>query len=102
MNRERYVDQRLHDWLDEGPHQAPEEIVWAALDKVDEVPQRRAWVAGLDGLLLRFRPAAGILGVAAVVVLALTAYLLFGSRNVGDMSPTPRAFTPDDVAGIVV
>lgn len=100
MNRD--VDRRLHDWLDEGPHQVPERIVWAALDKVEETRQRRAWVAALDGLLLRFGPAAGVLGVAMVVVLALAAYLLFGSRNVGDNSPTPRAFTPGDLASIVI
>lgn len=100
MNRD--IDRRLHAWLDEGPQQAPEKIVWAALDKVEDMPQRRAWVAALDGLLLRVRPAAGVLGAAAVVVLALTAYLLFNARNVGDTSPTPRAFTPNDVASIVV
>lgn len=100
MNRDDDTDRLLHAWLDEGAMQAPERVVWAALEETERIPQRRAWVRALDGLLLRFRPAAGVLGVAAV--LALAAYLLLAGRNMGDTSPTPRVVTLEDLTSIVV
>jgi hypothetical protein len=102
MNRDRETDRRLRAWLEEGADEAPEAIVWAALDDVERVPQRRAWVAALDGLLLRLRPAAGVASIAAVVMLALGAYLFFGPRNLGDISPTPPPLTLDDLPAIVL
>ena len=102
MNRERDTDRRLRAWLDEGSNEAPADIVWSALDEVERIPQRRGWIASVDGLLLRLKPAAGVAAIAAVVVLALSAFLLLGPRDLGQPSPTPRPLTLEDLPAIVL
>jgi hypothetical protein len=101
MNREPDFDQILHGWLDEGADTAPERFVWAALDNVDHTNQRGAGWALLEGTLMKLKPAAPILGVAAVVLLAIAAIQFVGD-NVGDPSqptaqpsPTPEVFSGD-------
>jgi hypothetical protein len=101
MNRDRDFDQTLRHWLDDGADRAPERYVWAALDDVERTEQRGAWQASLEGILMKLKPAAPILGVAAVVLLAIAAIQLVG-RNVGQPDPTPRAFTSADLPNIVL
>jgi hypothetical protein len=88
MNRQRDVDQLLRTWLEDGLDQAPERFVWAALEQVDRAPQRGAWRVSLEGFLMRFQPAAPILGVAAVAIAAVALYVAFAGGNVGDPGPT--------------
>jgi hypothetical protein len=103
MNRERDFDRTLRRWLDDGAESAPERFVWAALEDAAQTSQRGAWVALLEGTLMKLKPAAPMLGIAAVVVLAIAAFQLLGG-NVGtptQPSPTPRTFTSADLPNIV-
>jgi hypothetical protein len=104
MNRERDVDQILKHWLADGADRAPERFVWAALEETERIAQRGAWQASLEGFLMKFKTAAPFLGVAAVAILALAAYQLWGPGVGGpheSASPTPRAVTAGDLASIV-
>jgi hypothetical protein len=104
MNRERDVEQALRSWVDEGPDLAPEHFVWSALEAVERTPQRGAWQASLEGLFMKLKPAAPVLGVAAAIVIALAAFQLFGG-NVGGPdtpTPTPRVITSADLPNIVL
>jgi hypothetical protein len=107
MNRDRDFDHTLRQWLDDGADRAPERYVWAALENVDRTPQRGAWRALLERTIMKLKPAAPILGVAAVVLLAIAAFQYLGG-NVGDPrqptpqpSATPRHFTSADLPSIV-
>lgn len=102
MNREGDFDQTLRRWLDDGADRAPERFVWAALDDAQRTRQRGARLALLEGFLMKLKPAAPMLGVAAVAILAIAALQLFGG-NVGgpDPTPTPRIFTEADLPTIV-
>ena len=103
MNREVDFERTIRSWLDDGANRAPERFVWAALEDVERMPQRGAWWALLEGTLMKLKPAAPLLGVAAVVIVAIAMYQLFGG-NVGarnEPSPTPRTFTSADLPTIV-
>jgi hypothetical protein len=103
MNRERDFDQTLRRWLDDGADQAPERFVWAALEDVRHTNQRGARWALLEGTIMKLKPVAPILGVAAVVLLAIAMFQLLGG-NVGgpDPTPTPRSYSAEELAAIVV
>ena len=95
MNRERDVNDTVNRWLDEGADRAPERFVWAALEEVERTPQRGAWWVSLENLNMPVKFAAPVLGIAAVLALALAvgAFVL-GGQNVGgpsDPSPSPEA-----------
>lgn len=103
MNRDRDFDQTLKRWLDDGADRAPERYVWAALDEVDRTRQPGAWAALLEGTLMKLKPAVPILGVAAVLLVAIAAYQFLGG-NVGgppEPTPTPRAYTAEELPTIV-
>lgn len=105
MNRERDFDQTLKHWLDDGADHAPERFIWAALDDVERTAQRGAWWVSLEELLMNLKPAVLALGAAAVIILAVAAYQLFGASNVGGPSeptPTPAAFTSTDLPEIIL
>jgi hypothetical protein len=102
MNREPSFDQTVMDWLDEGADRAPERFVWAALEEVERTAQRGAWPASTEEFLMQFKRAVPMLGIAAAVVLAIVAYQVFGTSNVGDAEPTPRAYTAEDLPNIVL
>jgi hypothetical protein len=90
MNRDRDFDQTLTHWLEDGADQAPERFIWAALDDVERTAQRGAW-SSLEGFLMKLKTAAPYLGVAAVILLAIAAYQVFGGANVGTSEPSPRS-----------
>ncbi len=115
MNRERDLDQTVKNWLHEGADQAPERFIWAALDDVERTAQRGAWLASLEGFLMKLKPVAPILGIAALIIVAMAAYQLLGGPNVGGPSPSPSpsssagsdpvpggTFTSEDLANIVL
>jgi hypothetical protein len=58
----------------------------------------------LEGFLMKLKPAAPFLGLAAILVLAFGAFQLFTRPNLGEPEPTitPRAFSPADLPRIVV
>jgi hypothetical protein len=104
MTRERDFEHVLRSWIEEGADLAPERFVWSALEAVETTPQRGAWQASLEGLIMKLKPAAPILGVAAAIVIALAAFQLFGG-NVGGPdtpTPTPRVITSADLPNIVL
>jgi len=102
MNRKQDFDQTLRSWLDDGADQAPERFVWAALEDVERTAQRGAWLASLEGFIMKLKPAAPILGVAAVVLLAIAGYSLFGGNVGGPPTPIARTFTGADLPTIVL
>jgi hypothetical protein len=99
MNRNRDFDETIASWLDEGADRAPERYVWAVLEDVERTAQRGAWMASLEEFLMHLKPAAPVLGVVAVVVLAIAAYQAFGTPNVGDAEP--RVYTTEDLPNII-
>lgn len=100
MNLERDTDRLLRTWVSEGIDRAPERFVWAALDEIEGLPQRTAWRTRLDGLGTRLRPAAALVGAAAVVLVAVSilARIVAPSLGVGG----PRTFEPVDLQGIIL
>lgn len=64
---------------------------------VERTPQRVAWMATTEEFLMQFKRAAPVLGIAAAVVLAIIAFQIIGTRNVGDPDPTPRAYSQQDL-----
>ncbi len=103
MNRERDAEHALRSWIEEGAELAPERFVWSALEAIETTPQRGAWQASLEGLIMKLKSAAPVLGVAAAVVIAVAAFQL-GARIGGPTtpSPAPRLFTRADLPGIVL
>jgi hypothetical protein len=102
MNREPDFDSVVTSWIDEGADRAPERFVWAAIEDVERTPQRGAWVASTEEYLMQLKRAAPVLGIAAAIVLAIVAFQIVGTRNVGDPDPTPRAYAPEDLETIVI
>ena len=107
MNVERDSDRQLRDWVDQGVDRAPERFVWAALDDIEQVPQRPAWRTRIDRALgtgglgmARLRPVAGLVAVAAVALVALTIATVMGP-GVGP-PPASRAFAVADLERIVL
>lgn len=102
MNRQTDFDQTLVDWIDEGADRAPERFVWAALEDVERTAQRGAWQASTEDFFMRLKSATPILGIAAVVVLAIIAYQLAASPDLGIGDPAPRTYSAEDMADIVM
>ena len=74
MSVERDTDRQLRAWVSEGLDRAPERFVWAALDEIERLPQRPPWRTRLERLVIRARPAAAVLGVAAAIVVAVVTF----------------------------
>lgn len=89
MNREPNVDEIVARWVDDGPEVAPERLVWAALEEVERTPQRGAWRVALENAPMFKKIAAPVLGIAAVVLVAIVAYQLGTDRGTGQ-APTTR------------
>lgn len=100
MNVERDTDRRLRAWASEGIDRAPERFVWAALDEIEQIPQRTAWRTRLDGLAIRLWPAAAVVGAAAVILLAIAIIAQVVTPNLG--VGVPRQFETADLPGIVL
>ena len=100
MNVERETDRQLRAWASEGIDRAPERFVWAALDEIEQLPQRTAWRTRLDGLGLRLRPAAVLVGAAAVILIAVAILVRAVAPNLGVGGP--RHFLTEDLPGIVL
>jgi len=91
MSHERNFERVLRSWVDEGADLAPERFVWTALEAAETTPQREAWQASLEGLIMKLKPAAPILGVAAVAILAIVTYQLFAKPVGQEPTPMPSA-----------
>lgn len=102
MTRQPDFDHVVTEWLDDGADRAPDRFVWAALEEVERTPQRVARVATTEEFLMQFKRAAPVLGIAAAVVLAILAFQIVGSPNVGDDDPTPRVYTQEDLKRSVI
>ena len=100
MSIERDTDRQLRAWAAEGIDRAPERFVWAALDEIEQIPQRMAWRTRLDGLAIRVRPAAVLVGAAAVILIAIAIITRAVAPNLGIGGP--RAFVTADLQGIAV
>ena len=100
MNVERDSDRQLRAWAAEGIDRAPERFVWAALDEIEQVAQRTPWRTRLEGLAMRLRPAAVLVGAAAVILIAIAILARAVAPNLGVGGP--RDFVTDDLPGIVL
>jgi len=92
MSHEPISDQILTRWVDEGPEVAPERFVWAALDQVEQTPQRRSWRVALENTPMILKVAVPVLGAAAVIVLTVFAF--------GRLNPAPTGTPTDSPAAI--
>lgn len=100
MNVERDSDRQLRAWAAEGIDRAPERFVWAALDEIEQVPQRPAWRTRFEGFAVRLRPAAVLVGAAAVILIAIAILARAIAPNLGVGGA--REFVTDDLPGIVL
>jgi hypothetical protein len=100
MNIERDTDRQLRAWASEGIDRAPERFVWAALDEIERIPQRTAWRTRLEGMAIRLRPAAALVGAAAVILVAIAILARVVAPNLGVGSP--RDFVIADLPGILL
>jgi hypothetical protein len=89
MNSRSDFDDQLRAWADLGDERLPSRYLDAALAQIETTPQSGAWWRPLEGILMKLKPAAPFLGVAAAVVLAIATYQLIARPNVGDSSPSP-------------
>jgi hypothetical protein len=104
MNRLEDFDQQLRDWSDIGDEHLPSRYLDAALARIDVTPQRGASWWPLEGFLMKLKPAAPVLGIAAIVLLAIAGYQFFGGTVGGPTtpSPTPRVIAATDLPNIVL
>jgi hypothetical protein len=100
MNVERDTDRQLRAWASEGIDRAPERFVWAALDEIEQLRQRTPWRTRVDGLAIRLRPAAALVGAAAVILVAIAIIARVVAPNLG--VGVPRQFETADLPGIVL
>lgn len=100
MSVERDTDRQLRAWASEGVDRAPERFVWAALDEIEQLPQRTPWRTRFDGLATRLGPAAALVGAAAVILVAIAIITRAVAPNLG-VGGT-RDFVTADLQGIVV
>ena len=94
MNRhlEPDFDQRIADWLEEDPNQAPREVLGTVLAAYPSIPQRRAWRTPwrfptmTNQMRLALAAAIGVLAIGAGLALV-------GGKTpqVGSPSPSPAA-----------
>lgn len=99
MNPERDSDRQLRAWVATGVDRAPERFVWAALDEIEQLPQRTRWRTRLDGFGIRLRPVAALVGSAAVLLVAVAILArIVAPVGVGDS----RTFESVDLQGMVL
>jgi hypothetical protein len=97
MNRRTEMfDDRLADWLEDDPLQAPPQVLQTVLAAVPSIPQRRAGIAWRPGpFTLHLQLAAAIVLVVVASVLGL---LVLRGPSVGPTSsPSSRAGLPNRV-----
>lgn len=104
MTRQEDFDQQLRDWSDIGDERLPSRYLDAALARIDVTPQRGAGWWPLEGLLMKLKPAAPMLGIAAIVLLAVVGYGFFARGIGGPVTPsaTPRVIAATDLPNIVL
>jgi len=91
MTHDRDIERILGRWLADGPIEVPDRVMDVVADRIARQPQRQAW--RLDWrhptMTTGLRAAAGL---AAVIVLAVGAFYLWGSpsgSNIGGPTATP-------------
>lgn len=89
MTRQSDFDAMLREWADHGDEHLPDRYLQAALFEISTSTQRGAWRAPLEGVIMRLQPVALFIGVAAVVIAAVAAYVAFAQPNIGGPEPTP-------------
>lgn len=111
MTSSRDTDRILDRWMDEGPRAVADRVMAGAMTEVQTTRQRTArWVA-LKEIFRTLKPAAAVVGLAAVIIFGIAAYQYVsgGGQRAGDLaesphvraSPEPAPSAPD-LADIVV
>jgi hypothetical protein len=97
MTPESNFDDRLHDWFEEGPTDAPGEVLDTVLAAVPSIPQRRAawrvsrWISPMSGF------ARALAGVAIAVGLGTALFFVLRPTPGGvgsEASPSPAVVAP--------
>jgi hypothetical protein len=98
MTHDRDLDRVLDRWMDDGPTVVADRVIATAMTDVHTTRQRGARWAPLKELFMTMKPAMTVLGVAAVAIVAITAFQILSGGGVG----APRAVTADDLPAIVL
>ena len=113
MTRSVDTDRIVDRWMDEGPRAVADRVIAGAMTEIQTTRQRTArWVA-LKEISMNLKPAAMVLGLAAVVVVGIATYQSISGqgRGAGDPAESPRivgasevpqAWSAADLADIVV
>ena len=89
MTRDRDIERVIEEWLRPGPIEMPDRLFESVLDRIERVPQRRfVWTLTR---WFQMAPSARLAVIAAVVIVAIGAALLFTrpTSNVGPTRPSP-------------
>jgi len=99
MTQQRDLDRVLDRWMDDGPTVVADRVIAAAMTDVHTTPQIGARWAPLKELFMILKPALAVLGLTAVVIVAIAAFqILDGGGGLG----APRVVTADDLPTIVL
>lgn len=98
MSHEPNSDQILTRWVDEGPEVAPERFVWAALDQVEQTPQRGSWRVAVENTPMLLKVAVPVLGAAAAIVLTMLIYGRMNPAPTGNPVESPAAVASPSVS----
>lgn len=81
MNRSQNFDDELRGWAELGDERLPARFLDAALAQVETTPQRGAGWWSLRDAIMQMQPAAALIGIAAVGVVALVVGLAIGGLS---------------------
>jgi hypothetical protein len=104
MTQERNFDDRLNDWLEDGPTDAPDQLLDTVLVAIPSIPQRRAgWRMPWGGSAMS-PLARGLAGLVIVVGLGAATLFVVSRQNpggvggLGSPSPDPVASATADAS----
>lgn len=89
MTRDRDIERVMEEWLRPGPIEMPDCLFESVLDRIERVPQRR--LVRTVTRWFQMSPPARLAAIAAVVIVAIGAALLFTrpTSRVGTNTPSP-------------
>lgn len=101
MSRSRDIDPILDRWIDDGPTVVADRVVAGAMTEIQATPQRGARRASLRELFTTMKPAAMVVGLAALIILGVAASQLTPDGN-PRIGTAPVSAAAPDLGAIVV
>lgn len=102
MTRSRDIDHLLDRWMDDGPTVVADRVIAAALTEIPTTRQRGARWAPMKELFMTMKPAAMMVGLAAVIIMGIAAYQFVSGGGPSIGGPPVRVLTADDLPTIVL